>query len=474
MKAIKYFFVGALLLSMQMPAMAQDVKTDVAAITKVVVDAQGDVKTTKDQVKEFLKTYKKDAEAIAGLGRAFMNAKNLEQAKLYAEMAIKANKNSAAGYILHGDISVIEENAGDAAMWYETATMNAPKNPTSYVKYARIYQKVDPDGAVAMLKKLGEVDPSYPVDAAAGYMFSQNDRLKTALEYFDKVTDVTAMEDYILFDYASTAYVMEQYDKAVNLAAKGIAKYPKYNSFNRIGLYASDKKKDYTAAAAYGDKLFNTTDTVKYTANDYIYYGDALTNLGRYDEAVAAYNHIAEVAPENKESKKLIAETYSKAKKFSEAVAAMNEYIAAKGDEVTYKEYDALADIYIDEASVEGISQADKVKAFENADKVYAQIEEKFDYAAAYAVWKRALMNYQINPDVKVGRALPYYKKYIDIVSAKAEKTASENSKLATAYTYLAVHYIQNDKKEEAKQWAAKLLEIKPDDPNGLQIMNVK
>ena len=83
-------------------------------------------------------------------------------------------------------------------------------------------------------------------------------------------------------------------------------------------------------------------------------------------------------------------------------------------------------------------------------------------------------MNYQINPDVKVGRALPFYKKYIDIVSPKAEKTASETSKLATAYTYLAVHYIQNDKKEEAKEWATKLLEIKPDDPNGLQIMSIK
>ena len=59
-------------------------------------------------------------------------------------------------------------------------------------------------------------------------------------------------------------------------------------------------------------------------------------------------------------------------------------------------------------------------------------------------------------------------------MSAKAEKTASETSKLATAYTYLAVHYIQNDKKTEAKHWAAKLLEIRPDDPNATQIMNIK
>ena len=236
----------------------------------------------------------------------------------------------------------------------------------------------------------------------------------------------------------------------------------------------ADKKKDYATAVAYGEKLFSTPDTVKFTANDYIFYGDALTNVGRFDDAVAAYNKLPEVDPENKDVKKYIADTYTKAKRFTDAVAAMEAYIAAKGEGVTYKEYDALADIYIDEASVEGAANDAKVKAFENADKVYAQIETKFDYAAAYAVWKRALMHYQINPDVKVGRALPFYKKYIDIVSAKAEKTASETSKLATAYTYLAVHYIQNDKKEEAKEWATKLLEIKPDDPNGLQIMSIK
>ena len=99
---------------------------------------------------------------------------------------------------------------------------------------------------------------------------------------------------------------------------------------------------------------------------------------------------------------------------------------------------------------------------------------EKFDYAAEYAIWKRALMNHSINPDVKEGRALPYYSKYISMIEPKAEKKQSELNKLATAYTYLAVHYIQNDKKTEAKTWAAKLLEIRPDDANGQQIMSIK
>ena len=65
MKTMKYFVIGAMMLSMSAPAMAQDVKAQVDAITKVVVDAKGDVAATKAQVKEFMKLNKKDAEAVA-------------------------------------------------------------------------------------------------------------------------------------------------------------------------------------------------------------------------------------------------------------------------------------------------------------------------------------------------------------------------------------------------------------------------
>ena len=378
-----------------------------------------------------MKLNKKNAQAIAGLGRAFLVAKNYEQAKTYADMAMKVGKNVSAGYILRGDIASAEDDGGLAASYYEMSTQQDPQDPTAYVKYARVYQKVDADGAVAMLEKLRSVKPDYPVDAAAGYMYSSNNKLKTALQYYGKVQNINSLDDYILFDYASTAYVLEDYDKTLQLAAAGVQKYPHY-------------------------------------------YAEALMNTGKFDEAIAAYKHIPEVDPENKETNKLISGLYVKAHRFPEAVAAMEQYITEAGENATYKELDALADIYIDEASVEGATDAVKKAAFENADKVYARMAEKYDYAATYAVWKRALMNHQINPDVKVGRALPYYQQYISLVEPKAEKTASELNKLAISYTYLAVHYIQNDKKAEAKEWAQKLAEIRPDDPNAQQILSIK
>ncbi len=75
---------------------------------------------------------------------------------------------------------------------------------------------------------------------------------------------------------------------------------------------------------------------------------------------------------------------------------------------------------------------------------------------------------------MKVGLALPYYKKLIDKIESQPEKSAGDLKKLGTAYQYLAVHYIQNDKVADAKQWAAKLLEVRPDDETAKQIMNLK
>lgn len=473
MKTMKYLVAGLLLAGLSVPAMAQTSQADIDAITKVIVDAKGDVLATKAQVKEFTKAHKKDAVAIAALGRAFLEAKNYEKAEEIANLAIKANGKSAEGYILLGDIASAQDDGGKAAGYYEQGTYYEPANPTSYVRYATVYQKVDPDGAVAMLEKLRTVKPDYPVDAAAGRMYSRNGQLKSAMSHYDKVADPTTIEDYILFDYAITAYALEEYDKAVSLAKKGIQKYPNYGSFNRVVLYASDKQKNYPTAVEYGDKLFAATDTVKYTASDYTYYADALLNVGRTDDAITAYKHISEVDPENKEVNKLISDAYLKAKKFDEAVTAYEAYLAAKGEECTYKEYDNFADIYLEQSEA-AADEAAKKAALQKAAEIYGTIAEKYDYAAVYALFKQANVFHAINPDLKVGLAMPYYKKLAEKIESLPEKTAADLKKLGTAYQYLAVHYIHNDQVADAKQWAAKLLEVRPDDETAKQIMELK
>ena len=472
MKAIKYVLAGALVLSTALPVKAQDVKAQVDAITKVVIDNKGDVKATKDAVKEFTKMFKKNPQALAGLGRAFFDGGNEAEALKYADMAIKANKNSAFGYLLKGDMAAVNDNAGEAAMWYQTATQFDPQDPTGYVKYARVYQKVDPKGAVDMLEKLRQVKPDYPVDAAAGYMYSNANKLKSAMEYYDKVKDVTKLDDYILSDYATTAFVMEQYEKTLDLAKKGIQTYPDFNHFNRLAFYSNNKLKNYGEAAKYAEKMFNKKDTLKFTVNDYQNYGDVLYNLDRTEEAIKAYKKVQELDPSKNEVYKLISDVYTKKKDYENAVTHYNKYLELLGDEGNANHLRGLADIYIEQ--MDGADEAGKQAALRKADQVYADMETKYTYAADYAAYQRALLHYQMNTDMKKGVAKPYYEKYISLVEPKADKTAGDQKKLATAYQYLAVHAIQNDRIAEAKEYAAKLLQYKPDDETAKQIMDIK
>ena len=461
-----------MMLSISAPTMAQTDKAQFDAIAKTIVDKNGDANALKDDIKAFTKLYKKNPEAMANIGRAFLEVDNYEKANEYADLAIKVGKNKAAGYLLKGDIARKQDDGGEAATWYQQATIFDKEDPTGYVKYARVYQKVDPKGAVDMLEQLRKVKPDYPVDAAAGYMYSNAKKLKTAMDYYDKVPNPAQLEDYILYDYTSTAYAIEDYEKAFRLAEIGSRTYPDYSSFNRVAFYSQYKLKDYNTALTYATKLFNKKDTLKFTANDYQNYGDVLYNLNRTEEAIKAYKMVQEIDPSKSEVYKLISDVYTKKKDYENAVSHYNKYLELLGNETNANHLRGLADIYIEQ--MDGADEAGKLAALRKADQVYADMETKYTYAADYAAYQRALLHYQMNTDMKKGEAKPYYEKYISLVEPKADKTAGDQKKLATAYQYLAVHYIQNDRIAEAKEYAAKLLQYKPDDETAKQIMDIK
>ena len=469
MKAIKYLVAGVMMLSISAPTMAQTDKAQFDAIAKTIVDKNGDAAALKDDIKAFTKLYKKNPEAMANIGRAFLEVDNYEKANEYADLAIKVGKNKAAGYLLKGDIARKQDDGGEAATWYQQATIFDKEDPTGYVKYARVYQKVDPKGAVEMLEQLRKVKPDYPVDAAAGYMYSNAKKLKTAMDYYDKVPNPAQLEDYILYDYTSTAYAIEDYEKAFRLAEIGSRTYPDYSSFNRVAFYSQNKLKDYNTALTYATKLFNKKDTLKFITNDYQFYGDVLSNLGRTEDAITAYKKVQELDPSRKDIFKMISDVYVQKKDWGNAVSHYQQYLDLLGAEANANHYRSLADIYIDQ--IDGADEAGKVAALRKADEVYANIATKFDYAKDYAAYQRANIHHQINTDLKKGEAKPYYEEYITLVEPKADKSASDMKKLAVAYQYLAVHYIQNDQVAKAKEYATKLLEVKPDDDTAKQIM---
>ena len=112
------------------PSMAQDVKSQVEAIKKVVTDNKSNPAAAEEQVKDFVKENKKNAEALAGLGRAYFEIKDTASAREYAMMAIergKDDKGKALAYILLGDIAALSDEGGGAASQYNQAMLLDPR-----------------------------------------------------------------------------------------------------------------------------------------------------------------------------------------------------------------------------------------------------------------------------------------------------------------------------------------------------------
>lgn len=473
MKTLKYFFAGALMLSISAQSMAQDVKSQIDAVSKVIIANQGNLKAQQAAAKDFVKLYKKNPEALAGLGRAFLDAKDQTNALKYADMAIKAGKNKAAGYLLKGDIAAINDDGGEAAMWYQTATQLDPQNPTGYIKYARVYQKVDAAGAEEMLRKLTTIDPSYPVDAEIAHMYYANNKFSKALENYQKVA-LDKMDDSKLTEYALSAYFLGKSQESLIPAEYGAKRHPRSAGLNRLAFYDNTDLKNYEKALEYADALFNRSDSAKFVGRDYLYYGHALKGAGQYEKAIEMFKKTYDMDQTQNDVLKLISDSYLEKENadHDKAVQYLQQYIEKSGD-VKASHFTSMAKIYRDLAE-DATDAAAKEAALMKADKVYADMAEKMPNNVDFATYQRAHLMHQINPDVKVGKAKPFYEKYAQLMEAKAEREASENTTLAEAYNYLAVYYLQNDKTAQAKEYARKLQGIQPDNETAKAILELK
>lgn len=473
MKTLKYFFAGALMLSISAQSMAQDVKSQIDAVSKVIVENQGNLKAQQAAAKDFVKLYKKNPEALAGLGRAFLDAKDQASALKYAEMAVKAGKNNAAGYLLKGDIAAMNDDGGEAAMWYQTATQLDPKNPTGYIKYARVYQKVDAAGAEEMLRKLTSIDPSYPVDAEIAHMYYANNKFSKALENYQRVA-LDKMDDSKLTEFALSAYFLGKSQESLVPAEFGAKRHPRSAGLNRLAFYDNTDLKNFDKALEYADALFNRSDSAKFTQRDYLYYGHALKGAGQHEQAIEMFKKTYEMDETQNDVLKLISDSYLEKENadHDQAVTYLKQYIEKSGD-VKASHFTSMAKIYRDLAE-SATTDAEKEAALMKADKVYADMAAAMPTNEDFATYQRAHLMHQINSDVKVGKAKPFYEKYAQMMEAKTDRDSAENTTLAEAYNYLAVYYLQNDKMAQAKDYARKLQAIQPENDTARQILELK
>ena len=476
MKTAKYIIIGAMMTVISAPVMAQDATSAVEQATQIIKSQAAD-KDRDKQVAAVFKTVKKDAKAVAGIGRAYLDAKDFDNADKYADLAIKANKNCAAGYVLKGDICVMKDDGGAASGWFENAITLDPQDPEGYRRYAQINAKADPEGSFEKLEKLRTIDPSYPVDLVAAEIMSKTNNSDRAIEYYSKAS-LNQMENYQLAEYSMLLFLKQKYDESLKVSSFGNNKFPRYGSLNRLTLFNNVNLEKYEDAIKYGDRLFNASDDVKYSALDYINYGTALQKLKKNDEAIAMFEKVANNRTFEMTQRvsvyKNLSDVYKSMGDYTKALEFYEKYVKGQ-PQMTANIKNGLAQLYRTMAIDEKTAPEQKQELVAKADKVFEEIAKEFPTFEQSVTAQRAKLPFILDPEDKAGAAKPHYDKLIEIINGLDSKDASDLSQLKQALSYNIVYFVKvNEDIAKAKEYATKLLEIDPENPMAKQVSELQ
>ena len=489
MKPIKYLFASALLMGFSTAALAQDgTAADIDAVKNLIKSKPADL---SKQMNNFYKKNKKNAENLVAFGQAFLAVQDTANAAEAAQKALEATKSKyAPAFMLLGDIAVLSDNGGLAAQNYEMAILNDPNLVDAYRKYATIYRKIDPEGAVAKLEELRKVRPDYPVDGLIGHISYISQRYSTAMDAFSRIpTNQMRKNDFI--EYGFSCYLAKQYEKALGIVKTGLTKDDKNVTLTRLAMFCSTETGKYEQAIGYADALFNKLpkDSVNLSELDYLNYGNALSGNKQFEEAVKQYQEGLKFDLEDKsghaDTYAALSEAYKNLEDYPKAMEAYKGFLDVKKD-VSANDYAGLGTLAMrharslapDEKNPElteeqkATQKAAQVEAFKAADQIYADLIEKYPSVKAYGLFQRGMVNSNIDTDMTQGLAKPYFEQVIGELTQQDELDAQGKRYLETSYRYLMSYSYQVLKDNKAAiEYAQKILEIKPEDEGIKQVV---
>ena len=271
-------------------------------------------------------------------------------------------------------------------------------------------------------------------------------------------------------------------------------------------MYTQDKLKNYDEVIATGKKFFSlpaSGENIHYLVTDYTVFADALMAKGQIDEAIETYRKAVAVEPAQGALSKEVAVRLAGADRTAEAADFYQKYIEAESSEDA-SDYLQLGIYYYRTASqfagkataagkapagavansgqsgTEGDSAALKESTAQyvsKADEAFAKVIELAPDSYQGYYW-RANANTLLDPDLSKGSASEDYVKTIEILTASGDK--ENQSKLIEAYRYFSIYHLyqfdankQATDKNKAREYADKVLQLKPDDETSLKIIEV-
>jgi tetratricopeptide (TPR) repeat protein len=406
----------------------------------------------------------KDANIFYQVGSSYLNSKNANY-NAAVENLTKArdlNTKNPEYFLTLGDAYLAKADGGNAMNNYDFAIDKDPNNPRGYMKKAKLAKGAKiiegPEGAVATFEKAIAKDPNYAPAykdlIELYYAQKQYNKVTDLLKKYTTLvgTDIEARMRYVRF----LTFQAKDYDTAITEADKVLkddaSQYTMYRwlgwSYYEKGLLTTDEaaakdlfKKAQDAMKTFFDKA-PTAD--KLFKSDYEYYARAAEKAGDMTTAMAQYRKVLEQDSTQVYIYDLIAKSYFDNKDYANAAKAYEEKVAKT--KPTSQDYYYIGRCYY------------SLKDYKKADNAFVKVVELNPTWPSGLTW-RGRCNEQLDPDSKLGLALPFYQQMIPVAAADPSKYKKD---LIEGYLYLGYYYYSKEDYSSAKYNYGKVIELDP------------
>ena len=453
MKAVKYLIMGAFVFGLSTPVMAQaDYSSVIGTVSKALKDDPQATGAAKQLVKDFLKTYKKNPEAMVALGNAYLTSKNYDKAIECADLAIKKNKNFGDAYILKGDVEALKDDGGNAAMWYQQAMTLDPKNPNGYMSYANVYRKRSPSEADRALNELRKNVPDFPIDTETAHVFYTSGNYEKAMEYFNKA-NISNMAESRLGEYALAALSVNDFKKGLEVAKTAASRFPSNSAFTRLAMINGVLGQDWADGISFAEKLISS-DAEK-NSGDFNYYARALAGAGQHEKAIEMFLKSFSMDGTDFKNLQSISESYTALGNTDKALEYSIMYLD-KNPDAKPSEFSKLASIYIDKVKNGEDKDANWLKAM----GVYDNLAAKYPHTANFVKFQKGHQAYVCEKD---DEAIGYLTVLINDLKAKGDLDEDEKGYLLNACSEVGyIYWASKNDLDTAKPFYETVIQLDP------------
>lgn len=397
---------------------------------------------------------------------------NYTKAMGYLDKAKEINDRDAQLYLVLGDAYRGQSKNSEAYSAYRTAfdlnkSLLRSKIELGVInKMSKAFQE-SADEFNSVLAIDPNYGPAYRELAETYYLWANSSaaqydaRIKQALAYYEKYMDLTDRSLDSRMRHADFLILAKEY-KALEAEANAMVKLDRVNPrILRYQAYAAYENGNYPSTVSALKEFIGKVEPRRIIAQDYLYLGRADIKIGSVDEGVDYLKKAVAIDSTSTSAMSEVGKSLYDAKRYSQAAQAYELSIKSPKAALLDHYYMGSA-YYFDYGIKKTAGQAVDNMLLVKADSAFSYLIQRSP--TTHAAWQfRGRINRQLDDaDDSKGLAVPFYEKYVDIVTITKPDLAAKNaSGLIEAYTYLGSVSARRDRDNaKAKDYFNKVLAL--------------